>query len=434
MNRLKSTHIDDPAAFGARLRAARTEAGLSQRDLAFPGCSVTYISRIEKGERVPTLQVVRALAHRLGLSEDELATGAAAAPQHDVLLEAEVALLLGEGEHAEQLLTDALDALKSPADHARAYAGLAQLASRRGELDHAIRLGEEANRLLGDRRFGQPALVETLGRAYAQRNEYENAIAVLQNARDGAREHGDEVNEARFSILLANTLIDSGNFARAEELLASSLGRVTAATDPMALARLYWAQSRLHAARAEHPTAERYAWKALAAAELGEVAQSAVRAHHLLAHVKLERGQPQEALDLLHSGQSLVERGGDRLELALFRLEEARALIKLGRSVEGMELALDVAGVLAETSAVDAGRCYGLLAQVFKDAGEDEKAIDLYRLAIDTLADSGSSFLFTAYESLTELLEAHGRTSEALAVAREALRMQRSGTRNITEA
>ena len=48
---------------------------MSQSDLAFPGCSPAYISRIERGERIPSLQVLRELAERCGVSETFLAWG-----------------------------------------------------------------------------------------------------------------------------------------------------------------------------------------------------------------------------------------------------------------------------------------------------------------------------------------------------------------------
>ena len=50
--RARTPHYDDPAAVGRRVFEAREAAGLSQRELAFPGCSAAYISRIERGERV----------------------------------------------------------------------------------------------------------------------------------------------------------------------------------------------------------------------------------------------------------------------------------------------------------------------------------------------------------------------------------------------
>ena len=75
LKRPRTPHYDDPVAVGARLHAAREAAGISQRELAFPGCSAAYISRIERGERIPSLQVMRELARRVGIGEAELAYG-----------------------------------------------------------------------------------------------------------------------------------------------------------------------------------------------------------------------------------------------------------------------------------------------------------------------------------------------------------------------
>lgn len=73
--RARTPHYDDPSAVGQRLYEARKAAGLSQRDLAFPGCSAAYISRIERGERIPSLQVLRELARKVGVSEQKIAYG-----------------------------------------------------------------------------------------------------------------------------------------------------------------------------------------------------------------------------------------------------------------------------------------------------------------------------------------------------------------------
>ncbi|HET8742078.1 MAG TPA: helix-turn-helix transcriptional regulator [Gaiella sp.] len=75
LKRPRTPHYDDPTEVGRRLHAAREAAGISQRELAFPGCSAAYISRIERGERIPSLQVMRELARRIGISEAELAYG-----------------------------------------------------------------------------------------------------------------------------------------------------------------------------------------------------------------------------------------------------------------------------------------------------------------------------------------------------------------------
>src|SRR5436309_14339399 len=59
IKRERIPHVDDPPAVGKRLVEAREAKGLSQRDLAFPGCSAAYISRLERGDPVSSLQVRR---------------------------------------------------------------------------------------------------------------------------------------------------------------------------------------------------------------------------------------------------------------------------------------------------------------------------------------------------------------------------------------
>ena len=68
MPRSLTTHIDSPKEVGVRLKTARERAGLSQRQLAFPGCTAAYISRLEAGARVPSLQMINQLALRLEVS------------------------------------------------------------------------------------------------------------------------------------------------------------------------------------------------------------------------------------------------------------------------------------------------------------------------------------------------------------------------------
>src|SRR5919198_850574 len=60
---------------GARLKRLRTERGLTQKEIAAPGVSGAYISRIEEGERNPSLRALRLLAQKLGVTLEHLETG-----------------------------------------------------------------------------------------------------------------------------------------------------------------------------------------------------------------------------------------------------------------------------------------------------------------------------------------------------------------------
>lgn len=114
--RTRLPHVDDPVAVGRRLVSARSAAMLSQRDVAFPGCSAAYVSRIEHGQRTPSLQVLRELAERCGVSETYLAWG------RDVLVDPTVTELMVAVEEAESS--------GSTAARAAAYAELGRAASR----------------------------------------------------------------------------------------------------------------------------------------------------------------------------------------------------------------------------------------------------------------------------------------------------------------
>jgi transcriptional regulator with XRE-family HTH domain len=65
----------DAVAVGRRIRELRQAHGFSQRELAVDGVSYAYISRVESGSRVPSLQALIALAHELGTSAQYLALG-----------------------------------------------------------------------------------------------------------------------------------------------------------------------------------------------------------------------------------------------------------------------------------------------------------------------------------------------------------------------
>jgi len=123
--RQNRTHIDDPVALGRRLRQARHAAGLRLVDLEFDGCSIGYVSHLENGKRVPSLQVVRELATRLGVREAWLAHGEAG--EHptaaSLLVEGEVAARLDDRPTAAALYQGALDVARSDQERARARAG-----------------------------------------------------------------------------------------------------------------------------------------------------------------------------------------------------------------------------------------------------------------------------------------------------------------------
>jgi tetratricopeptide (TPR) repeat protein len=408
------------------LKEARERAGLSQRQLSFSGCSPAYISRIESGDRIPSLQLLRELGRRLGVSEDYLATGTADRGVRGAeLAQAEVALRLDELDAAEGLFEQILGSAVTDAEKAEAHAGLGQLASRRGNPREAIKFLEQARGMTD--RMMRAAVAEALGRAYAMIGELESAIGIFQGALDEADAREDDIETMRFAVLLASALIDSGNLGRAEELLGRALALGDKSQDPLVRARLYWSQSRLHAERSDQDTAADYARRALEILLLTEDTYRTARGHQLLAHIELDRGNADEALILLERGWPLLERSGNKLERAQYRLEEARALAMLDRSEEAAALAMQVSGLISDAAPEDAARSYTVLGSVYEELGESSRAREVYELAAELLEPRNPNrFLIEVYAKLADLAEAEGRKEEAYDYMKMAVRQQRA--------
>lgn len=427
MPKQKSQHVDDPVMVGRRLREAREAAGLSQRDLSFSGCSAAYISRIEAGTRIPSLQLLREMGRRLGVSEDYLATGIATTPaavEEQKLVDAEVALRLAEVDVARELYAQALANAVTPGERGRALAGLGQLAFRDGDVAEATRLLEEGLELLPETSEERWSHLDTLGRAYATAGQFEEAIAIYERALAAADERQEQVEQVRFAVVLANALIDAGSFARAEEVLGRIMALTHDSPDPLLHARLYWSQSRLHALQGDPATGSRYARRALAIIDATEHVAYSARAHHLLACIELDRGNAEEALELLRKATELLEGEAHALVRNRIRLEEARALAVLGRADEAEAIALEAAGRFTDLDPMEAGRSYLLVASLRSERGDRARAIELFELAADLLSRVPNRFLIEAYGKLAELFEAEGRKDEALEVLKKAVQTQ----------
>ena len=429
MPRQKSTHVDDPGAVGERLRTAREAVGLSQRQLAFPGCSPAYISRIEAGDRIPSLQLLRELGRRLGVSEDYLATGTDVRPVSFAVLEAEVALRLDDLERARALYRELLDSSLSPAERSQVEEGLGHLALREGEPREAIAHFERALVTSDTQEWERPALAESLGRAYALVGELDPCVAIFERCLVAFERLEDRIQSIRFGCLLGYALSDSGEFTRAEEVVGRALFEGRQSFDPYTRARVYWAQAKLRGDQGDVHGASRYAYQALAALELTEDLHYTGIAHQLVARIELERGHAEEALAHLAEGWPLLERSGTPIEQAQFRVEEARALVQLGDKEQAASIALEVSGLLRDADPADAGRVYAVLAEVTIDLGDEEKARELYELAAELLERKAPNRdLVDVYAKLAELLEAKGEADEAYTYMKKAIGMQQALT------
>jgi tetratricopeptide (TPR) repeat protein len=410
-------HVDDPRLFGRRLRELREEQGVSQRALAFPGCSSAYISRIESGERVPSLQVVHEFARRLHVSPIYLATGVDEDEERSELLDAEVALRLGELQEAGRLFRKRLAA--DSTDRA-ALTGLGTIALRENHLMKAITLLEQA--LEGQKTVLESAgAVETLARAYALSGALDAAIALLERALAEAEDAKASLEILRFRILLANALIDNTQFHRAEQMLAGALSAAESVHDPLALARVYWSEARFHTHHRNPRLGIRYAKRAIEILERTENDAYVATAYHLLAYAQIEAGNSESALEELARGRELFAESLTDRDDAKFALEETRALLALGRRRQAATRAAEAVGKIDALDPLERGRAYMLLGDVFAGTSDKPRAIELYERAISLLEESGRAYLVEAGRRLAELYEEMDDPKAALAVLKRAV-------------
>ncbi len=399
---------------------------MTQRELSFHGCTSAYISRIEAGARTPSLQLIHEFARRLRVTPEYLASGVEAMDRGGDLVEAEVALRLGNLDHAAELYEQRLEVDSADPE---ALAGLGELALRSDRFREAIGYLERAIEARDGALVEDPRPVENLARAYAFVGVLEDAIALLERAAEDADRRNALVETFRFRVLLANALIDNGEFRRAELVVAQALKASQELRDPLATARVFWSQSRLHTHNDSPELGARYARKALEILERAENDSYVAMAYHLLAYAEIEAGKPQSALDQLERGREYFGQAITARDDAKFALEETRALLLLGQTSIAAQKAAVALGKIEALDPQDRGRAYMLLGDVFHTSGDDERALELLELAVEILEKDGKPYVVEAASRLAELLEERGRPDEALVVLKRAVSQARTQIR-----
>jgi tetratricopeptide (TPR) repeat protein len=188
----------------------------------------------------------------------------------------------------------------------------------------------------------------------------------------------------------------------------------------MVRASLYWSQSRVHLEQNEPDRAAEYAQLTIATLKASEQTLEAARALLLLAYIENDRGNPQEALDLVAEGEAMVAAVGEPTDVAMFRVERARALSALGGREEAAELLLDISQQLNAAAPGEAARAYSTVADIYRQQGDDARALELYELAVEQ-APVANRDAAAALTAMAEIYEEQGDAHKALALLKQAL-------------
>ncbi len=370
--------------FGRQLRRVRVERKLTQRDLTGPGVSESYISRLENGSRVPSPDVVRVLAERLGVAPHVLtgtpgpggdeAAGLVWCHAMLLLLDGEpaaaAALLTGDtgepgagipGGALQVLLPAALTAAGAPAV-ALATAGSALAEVRGTAAHHAVevfraellreldRCGEAVRACLPAANSSGPAWLVARARLVAAESCADSgdvAGAAHHLAWRGAASNGlrERALRLRRDVVRARVLNRTGYQVEAADLLADAAARLAV------LPRALRAGRDVHIARAEVAADG----EALAPAQLEELlaplrdgvtATRRERVVGLLLRAELALGRGDQAGCAAFAGAIMAEDGA----LARDRVSAGLLLVKSAEG-SGARAAVDGLRVLVDRDA-----------------------------------------------------------------------------------
>jgi tetratricopeptide (TPR) repeat protein len=371
-----------------RIRELRTQAGFSKTALAKPRYTLSYVSQIEAGRRMPSPDALAFFAERLGVSSKYLATGIPEDIEERLayrIEEARVALRSGRPE-------EALDLLGSARAQAEEYA-------------------------LPGLRAQSMVLI---GEALAQQGKVNAAVDALEEAREGELSDKDQ---GLVLAALARVYRMVGDLTYATEIIESFLAKRD--RGPLDLSVAIELQSVLisiYFERGDMLRAERAARRALAAVPLLTSMEQRAKTYWYVGRVLAEARRWDEALDVATRARILMEELDDRRSVA--RLHNAYAFICLEidppRAEEAREHLLKAEAVLADIGAP------GDLLATYVERGRlallEDQPGEAFEFAERALADSTAEELEWAKAVYLKgrALTALGRNDEARATLREA--------------
>ena len=380
---------------GQRLKRLRLERGLSQRELAAPGVSYAYISRIEAGTRQPSVKALRKLAGRLGVSADFLETGSdlgIAEARELRLVDLELAVRLGDWDDLEAPLEELLAEAGVAGDRvagSRARVALAAICQDRGEFERTAGLLEAAL-------DGEPFLpvdhfeiYANLGRAYAAAGRPQQAAELFERCIERVEQTSDVTLAVRYATLLSYALSDMGELTRAEAIVEHALEQARDTHDPYVRVRLYWSIARLAHAEGRESVALTNARKAIALLQATDDSFHLARAHLLAARITLARDDADATERHLDNAERLLSAGPSVQDTAEITILRARLATLRGAAEPAVALARDALALVQGISPTDEGYASAALADALALAGELQAAQDSYRHAVNLLENQG---------------------------------------------
>jgi tetratricopeptide (TPR) repeat protein len=415
---------------GQRLRRLRLERGLSQRELAGPGVSYAYISRIEAGARRPSVKALRMLARKLGVSADYLETGSEIRDTDERELriaDAELELRLAEStSDAEEKLIRLRDEALAAGDGiaaSRAYIALGLASSGAGRNAEAVERLEAALEISPVSPSARPDVFATLGRAYTATGHPDHAVEVFERclAEIAEASPDDTAAHVRFTTYLSYALTDLGDLDRAQSVLDAALDHADEMTDAYSRVRLYWSLARLIDIQGRPAAALDYIRRAIALLNVTDDTLHLARAHLLCGGILISQGRPEEAGRHFDLAERLFGPNPEPEDLMNLFTDQARSAVRLGNGEEAVRRARAALEAAGDEYLTEKGNALWALAEGLSLDGDQDGADGAFREAAKLLEEHGHRRDYVeAYRAWGKFLRRAGREEEALEVLERA--------------
>jgi tetratricopeptide (TPR) repeat protein len=417
-------------SIGQRLRRLRRERGMSQRELASPGVSYAYISRIEGGARRPSVKALRMLARKLGVTADYLETGSEIRDTEERELriaDSELELRLADDTvEAERKLVGLLSEATEAGDTlaaSRASIALGLAAAHAGRSHDAIERLEQGLELADVSPAMRPDVYATLGRALAASGDTQRAVDLFERCLDDVSSETPEdfTAQVRFTTYLSYALTDLGDLQRAESVLQEAIAKAEEATDAYSRVRLYWSVARLNDVQGRSAAALAYIRRAIALLDVTDDTLHLARAHLLAGSILLSQGSADSAGRHYELAERLFGANAEPEDLANLYADQSKLAAKQGDPDEAISRAEAAVAAASEEFLRERGNALWALAEAKALKGDVDGADEAFRQATELLGDHGHRRDHVeAYRAWGKFLRRAGREEQALEVLEQA--------------
>jgi len=372
---LAKEDLDLARQVGNRLKAARTRAGLTQRELAEPRYTKAYISALENGLIKPSMAALRFLARKLGTVPSAFL---ADEDTHWQRLDAELRLAAGDWQAAADRFQSILDTDPAGLGRGLCLLGLAEASYRLGDSRRTIAYASEALELLtrAHRRHEAQRATYWLAAGYHAADDSARARMLFEELLTASRaEAADPDLRVRILVALATVEVAAGETGTAINLLEEARA-IGADLDDRRRATLLHSLAQSYRLSGDLEGAVRTGIESLALFRSLDARSEEASIENELAMIYLDLGNLEAAEKHARDARVGMERVRDEFRLA--NLGDTEAKIALARGdVDAADRLAAAAAELADRLDNDKAFVDALLtvARVARRTGDRERAV-----------------------------------------------------------